>query len=367
MRAIHSPSRAPVAPPRPALPRKVKDILKTLGLSLLTVGVLAVFLMPLFYGAITSLKSESQIAFVNAPILYPALPRTYAYDGKAYDVYRVPVVSESGEVEMREWALVTKRREESYFVDPNNPGAGLIRWVGRWVRLDPVWTFGAHWENFDLAWERVDFPRLLRNTLMYATLSTIGAVSSATLVAYGFARFRFPRKNLLFYVVLSTIILPPAVTLIPTYYFFSRIGWLGSYKPLIVPAFFSNAYNILLLRQFFLTIPHELDEAAAIDGAGPFRILTSVILPNAKPALVTVMLNHFFFAWNDFFGPLIYLAGHPELDPLTVGLTHFNQLYSQETTMIQAGSLIMLVIPFIGFFLAQRFFIQGIVITGIEK
>ncbi len=243
----------------------------------------------------------------------------------------------------------------------------MIHWVGRWRKLDPAWAFNARWENFILAWQHVDFPRLLGNTLMYATLSTIGAVSSATLVAYGFARFRFPKKDLLFYLVLSTIILPPAVTLVPTYFFFHKIGWIGSYKPLIVPAFFSNAYNILLLRQFFLTIPRDLDEAAAMDGAGPFRILVSIILPNAKPALITVLLSHFFFAWNDFFSPLIYLAGHPELDPLTVGLTRFNQLYSQESTMIQAGSLIMLVIPFIMFFLAQRFFIQGIVVTGVEK
>ncbi len=358
---------ARVARPRLLLTRKGKNYLKTAGLSLLTVGILAIFLSPLLYGVVTSLKSESQIALINAPLLYPALAKTYTYKGEIYTVYKVPVKSESGIVEIHQWALVTKKNAESFFVDPDHPEAGLVRWVGKWRKLEPVWTFGAHWENFILAWKRINFPRLLGNTIMYAVLSTIGAVFSATLVAYGFARFRFPKRDLLFYLVLATIILPPAVTLVPTYYVFHQIGWLGSYKPLIVPAFFSNAYNILLLRQFFLTIPHELDEAAAIDGAGPFRTLISIILPNATPALITVMLSHFFFAWNDFFAPLIYLAGRPELDPLTVGLTHFNQLYRQETTMIQAGALIMIVIPFIVFFLAQRFFIQGIVITGVEK
>jgi multiple sugar transport system permease protein len=168
---------------------------------------------------------------------------------------------------------------------------------------------------------------------------------------------------------MATIILPGAVTLVPTYYFFNKIGWVGTWAPLIVPVFFSNAYNIFLLRQFFLGIPRDLDEAATIDGAGPIRIFWSVILPNAKPALTAVILFHFFFAWNDFFGPLIYLAGKPDLVPITVGLTGFNNLYTQKTNLIQAASLVSSIIPLIIFFFAQRLFLEGIQIggAGVEK
>lgn len=349
------------------LPKRVNDTLKVIGLTLLTLALLIIFLMPLVYGLTTSLKTDAQMAFVNAPLLWPALPRTYTYEGEVYDVYKVPVVSESGQAEIHEWALVEKKRGESYFVDPANPDAGPIRWEGEWRQLSPAWQSGAHPENFLQAWARIDYPKLLKNTVLYAVISTFGAVCSAAVVAYGFARFEFPRKNLLFYVVMATIILPPAVTLVPSYFFYHQIRWVGTYLPLIVPVYFANGYNILLLRQFFLTIPHELDEAATIDGAGPFRIFTSIILPNAKPAIMTVILFHFFYAWNDFFNPMIYLAGKPELEPITVGLTRFNSLFYQNESLIQAGSLIALVVPFVVFFLAQRFFMQGLVVTGVEK
>lgn len=323
--------------------------------------VVVSFLAPLGYGITMALKTDSQISATGAPIL-PASERTFTYEGESYDIYRVP--TESG---VQEWALVTKRREESWFVDPDNPEAGLIQWEGRWRTLERAWEPDPQWSNFQRAWETINYPRLLRNTLMYAVLSTFGAVFSAAIVAYGFARFPIPKKNVLFMVVIATIILPPAVTLIPTYAFFHRIGWVGTWLPLIVPAFFSNGYNVFLLRQFFLTIPKELDEAAIIDGASRWRIFTSIILPISKPALVAVGLFHFFYCWNDFFGPLIYLAGKPELQPITVGLTAFNHLYSQSRNMIQAASLIAVIVPLVVFFLAQRYFVQGVVITGVEK
>ena len=130
-------------------------------------------------------------------------------------------------------------------------------------------------------------------------------MASAVCVAYGFSRFRFPGRNGLFLLMLATIILPFQVTLIPQYAVFLQLGWVGTWLPLIVPHFFSNAYNVFLLRQYFLTIPRELDEAAMIDGAGSFRILRSVIIPQAKAAIVAVSLFHFFWAWNEFFLPLV--------------------------------------------------------------
>ena len=340
---------------------KLRKVLKVIWATSFAFLVAVTFITPLIYGITMALKTDRQITETGAPI-WPASPRTFTYEGEEYDVYQVP--TESG---MKEWALVTKRRESSWFVDPKNPEAGEIEWEGRWRTLERAWKADPQWSNFKHAWETINYPRLLRNTLFYAVTSTFGAVFSAAIVAYGFARFPIPNKKVLFMVVIATIILPPAVTLIPTYAFFHRIGWVGTWLPLIVPAFFSNGYNVFLLRQFFLTIPKELDEAATIDGAGPFRIFTSIILPNSKSALVAVGLFHFFYCWNDFFGPLIYLAGKPELQPITVGLTAFNHLYSQSRNLIQAASLIAVVIPVIVFLIAQRYFVQGVVITGVEK
>ena len=190
---------------------------------------------------------------------------------------------------------------------------------------------------------------------------------SSICVAYGFSRFRFPGRNGLFLVLLATIILPLQVTLIPTFAVFAALGWVGTWLPLIVPHFFANAYNVFLLRQYFLTIPRDLDEAAMIDGAGPLRILRSVIVPQAKAAIVAVSLFHFFFAWNDFFMPLIYLQGAPSLEPLSVGIARFNGSYSTEPTLIQAAALMAMVLPVLVFFIAQRAFMRGVVITGVEK
>lgn len=341
--------------------KQQKRILITGVLTLLTLLILSIYLMPLGYGMATSLKNKAQISDPTAPLL-PSEAASFDYEGKAYSVYNVP--TDDG---IEQWALVGKGREESFFIDPANPEAGEIRWEGRWRTLEAAYAFAPKWNNYEDAWQKSNFPRLLRNTLIYCILSTIGAVGSSAFVAYGFARFRIPFKNVLFIIVMATIILPPQVTLVPTYAFFTRIGWTGTWLPLIVPAYFANGYNIFLLRQYFLTIPREMDEAAMIDGAGPFRIFWSVILPQAVPALTAVTLFHFFFAWNDFFGPLIYLAGKPQLFPISVGLQTFSGLFNTEGNLIQATSMLALIPPIIIFFLAQRAFMQGIVITGVDK
>lgn len=346
---------------RKFLPRKVREALESISLTGLTWAVLLVFLIPMVYGVVTALKTNSQFSKVGAP-WWPASEQQFNYQGKNYDIYLVPI-----DDDIKELALVTKGRERSMFIDPENEEAGLIEWEGQWRQLKRVWVFDAQWNNFKEAWTKSKFPVLLRNTVMYAGITTVGAVLSASLVAYGFARFRIPKKNILFMLMLSTVILPSAVTLIPTYFVFLKLGWVGTWLPLIVPPFFSWGTNVFLLRQFFLSIPRELDEAAMIDGASPIRIFISIILPLSAPALTAVALFHFFWAWNDFFGPLIYLAGHPDKFPITVGLSTFNNLYSQSTNLIQATSLVSAVIPIIVFFFAQRIFMQGVVITGVEK
>jgi multiple sugar transport system permease protein len=349
-------------PRKPLMTKKARNFFNTSAITGLALGVLFLFMLPMVYGIVTSLKTDSQFSKIGAP-WWPATEGQYVYEGKSYEIYFVPM--ENGDV--RELALVVKGREQSSFVDPENPEAGLIEWQGAWRQLERTWSPDPQWGNFPEAWNTIKFPRLLGNTLMYAGITTFGAVMSAALVAFGFARFRIPGKNILFMLMLSTVILPGAVTLIPTYFVFLKLGWVGTWLPLIVPAFFSWGTNVFLLRQFFLGIPRELDEAAMLDGAGPLRIFFSIIIPQSVPALTAVGLFHFFFAWNDFFGPLIYLAGNPEKFPITVGLTAFNNLYSQSTNLIQAASLLSAVIPVIVFFLAQRVFMQGVVITGVEK
>jgi multiple sugar transport system permease protein len=349
-------------PRKPLMTKKARNFFNTSAITGLALAVLFLFMLPMVYGIVTSLKTDSQFSKIGAP-WWPATEGQYVYEGKSYEIYFVPM--ENGDV--RELALVVKGREQSSFVDPENPEAGLIEWQGAWRQLERTWSPDPQWGNFPEAWNTIKFPRLLGNTLMYAGITTFGAVMSAALVAFGFARFRIPGKNILFMLMLSTVILPGAVTLIPTYFVFLKLGWVGTWLPLIVPAFFSWGTNVFLLRQFFLGIPRELDEAAMLDGAGPLRIFFSIIIPQSVPALTAVGLFHFFFAWNDFFGPLIYLAGNPEKFPITVGLTAFNNLYSQSTNLIQAASLLSAVIPVIVFFLAQRVFMQGVVITGVEK
>ena len=331
------------------------------GFTLFASMVVSAFLMPLAYMTSTAFKSESQTSAVGAP-LYPASPDTFTYRGKAYPVFKVP--TEDG---IQAWALIEPHREDAVFIDPLNADAGPITWVGRWRTLEQNWTFDLNTGNFARAWEILDFPRMFFNTFAIAGLSTLGAVASGICVAYGFSRYRFPGRNGLFLLMLATIILPFQVTLIPTYAVFFAFGWVGTWLPLIIPHFFANAYNVFLLRQYFLTIPRDLDEAAMIDGAGPLRILWSVIIPQAIPAIVAVTLFHFFWAWNEYFLPLVYLQSAPDLQPLSVGLGRFNSLYSAEPTVVQAAALMAMALPVVVFFVAQRAFMRGVVFGGVEK
>lgn len=339
--------------------KRRRQLFAQFGVTLLAIALASLWLMPMAYGGVTSLKTKEQISDPTGPIL-PAAAQKYTYEGEEYDVYMVPL--EDGSV--RELALVNKGRQSSEFIDPSNPEAGLIAWEGVWRQLEVARTIEPAWDNYAEAWTSIDFARLLANTFFYAFVGMVGAVSSAAIVAYGFARFKFPGRNVLFIVLLSTIILPPQVTLVPTYAFWVRVGLVPSWWPLLLPQFFANAYNVFFLRQFFLTIPKEQEEAAQIDGATPFRTFLSVILPQSGPALLAISLFHFFFAWNDFFGPLIYLAGARDLVPITVGLTFFNGLYGSQPQLIQAAAVMTLVVPLLFFFAAQRYFIQGIVVTG---
>jgi multiple sugar transport system permease protein len=277
-------------------------------------------------------------------------------------LYEVPI-----EGEIRELALLETGRRGATFIDPANPEAEPIQMDIRVRALEKVWELDPHPENFTEAIDKIDYVKLFRNTLFVAIISGIGAMVSATLVAYGFTRFNIPYANILFIILLSTIVLPPQVTQIPTYIVYSKLGWIGTFLPLIVPHFFSNAYNVFLLRQYMMGIPLDMDEAARVDGANPFQILWYVIVPAARPALVAVFLFHFLFSWNDFQQPLIYLGGGSSNTVLAVGLASFTRLYSSQQNLMMAAGILTMLVPLAVFFFAQRIFMQGVVITGVDK
>lgn len=355
-------------PTIPALPgrrrprlRPTKNAGRSFLLTFIVVVILAAFLSPILRSVFVSLKTTEQVGALDAPP-WPAVHGEFTYQGKEYDVYDVPIDGAT-----KPLALVKKGRDSSQFVDPANEAAGLITWAGSWRSLSRSWTFQPEFGNYATVWNEIAYPRLLFNTVALALIGTLGTILSCTLVAYGFARFRFPGRGILFTLLIATIFLPYAVTIIPTYAFFQKLGWVGTWLPLLVPTFFANAYDVFLLRQYLLTIPREMDEAASIDGAGPFRILRSVIVPQAWPAIIAVAIFHVVYTWNDFLAPLIYLTTKPDLQPLAVGLAHFNTLHYRNQAFIQAGTLMTMVIPIVIFLVFQRFFTRGIVISGVEK
>jgi multiple sugar transport system permease protein len=359
--SVQAASRLPSFGDGSPISRSFRRYLARSSLTLVAILIMSAFLLPLVYMVATSLQSGSQRSTAGAP-WYPASPAAGTYQGESYDIYVVPING----VE-RNLMLVRKGRSESTFVDPADATQTPIVWQGAWRTLTQSWNFDPQWANISTVWSQLNFPRLLFNTGAIAVLSTIGAVLSSALVAYGFARFRFPGKNILFVILIATIILPFQVTLIPTYTVFTKLGWNGTWLPLIVPHFFANAFNVFLLRQYFLSIPRDLDEAAMIDGASPFRVLRSVILPLSVPAIVAVSLFHFFFSWNDFFLPLLYLSGVPDLQTLPIAIQQYNALYYTQPTLIQMSALMTMAVPVVVFFLAQRAFMRGVVITGVEK
>ncbi len=340
----------------------IRGVLATLGVTSLGLLMLGIFLLPLGYVLATSFKLDSQMTTIGAP-LWPAKQATYNYQGADYPLYNVP--TEDGGT--RRLAVVHPYRENSDVVDPAHPEQGVFNIQGRWRTWQAIYRFAPQWKNFTDAWEQVNFPRLFRNSLLLSTISTIGTLMACILVAYGFTRFQLPGKNLLFVILISTIVLPPQATIIPLYILFSKLHWTGTWLPLLVPAFFANAYDVFLLRQYFMSIPRELDEAAMLDGAGPFRTLISIIIPQAIPAITAVTIFHFFFVWNQYFEPLVYLLGNEKLYPVSVGIGQFVTTFSTYPGRSAATAVLAMALPAVMFFLAQRQFMQGIVITGVEK
>ena len=341
--------------------RRAREILASLGITGVGLLSLLVFLLPLAYILTTAFKLDTQTTTPGAP-LWPAEAAMYNYQGTDYPLYNVP--TDTG---TRKLALVKGYREDSDVVDPANPEQGVFNVKGRWRTWQADYQFSPTTQNFTDAWDQVNFPRLFMNSLILAVFGTIATLISCSLVAYGFARFRIPGKNLLFIVLISTIVLPPQATIIPLYILFSKLQWTGTWLPLLVPAFFANAYDVFLLRQYFMTVPKELDEAAMLDGANPLRILDSVIIPQAMPALTAVAIFHFFFVWNQYFEPLVYLLGKESLYPVSVGIGQFVTAFGNFPGRSAATAVLAMALPAFIFFVAQRQFMQGVVVTGVDK
>jgi multiple sugar transport system permease protein len=227
----------------------------------------------------------------------------------------------------------------------------------KWIP-DPI-----KWDNYILTFNSLPFGKWLVNTVVITASTIVGTLLSCTIVAYGFARFRARGRNVLFLVMLATMMLPSAVTMIPVFYLFKSLGWINTFYPLIVPAFFGNAFFIFLLRQFYMSIPTELEDAAKIDGLGTVGILWRIIVPLTLPALTTVAIFQFNGAWNDFMGPLLYLS-KPDLYTLALGINFFKSQNDVQWNYLMAASLVTMLPSLILFFVGQKYFIEGISLSG---
>jgi multiple sugar transport system permease protein len=241
------------------------------------------------------------------------------------------------------------------------PTTQVNKWPPIWIPHPLMWSNYSH----ALTIFPVSFAVFVGNSVWLSAAQTVGSVLSNMIVAYAFARLRFRGRDILFLIVLGTMMLPGQVTMIPLFILFSKLGWVNTYNPLIVPAFFGGAYFVFLLRQFYTTIPRELDDAARIDGCGILGVFFRIILPLSKPALGITAIFSFSWAWNDFLGPLIYLS-KMETFPLALALSYLRSTYRVLWSELMVCSFIAMVPPLILFFVAQRYYIQGIVITGVK-
>jgi multiple sugar transport system permease protein len=223
------------------------------------------------------------------------------------------------------------------------------------------------WENYIKVFYYPGFPfwRFLGNSIFYAGLTTIGTVLSCAAVGYGFARFRFPGRDLLFTLTLATLMIPAIVTFIPTFLLFKWFGLLGTYAPLILPRFFGDAFFIFMMRQFYMGLPNELADAARVDGAGDWRIFWQIMLPLVRPALIVMAVFTFLWTWHEFLGPLIYLSDK-DLYPLSLGLFAFRAQRTTEWALLMAGATLTTVPLVLIFFFSQRYFLEGIKMTGLK-
>ncbi len=229
-----------------------------------------------------------------------------------------------------------------------------------------IWPHPFRFQNYADVLANEPLLRWTWNTFLIAFISSVGVVISCAPPAYALSRMRFRGRNLVFLLVLSTMMLPIQVTIIPLYVLFSHLGWIGSLKPLIIPSFFGDAFSIFLLRQFFLTIPDALTDAARVDGASEIRLLLRIVMPLAKPALAAVFIFNFLYCWNDLFAPLLYLGANPDSYTVSLGLSEFRSSRHVDYELMMAACVLFTLPVTLLFFLAQRAFVEGVTVTGVK-
>ena len=335
----------------------------TYHLILLTGSV--VFIVPFVWLVTTSVKEEDQM-FKYPPVWIPTQQTKIQFDGKQCGLSTITVAGKTLKVaETQEFEDGTKRVK----VLPGQADAGKT-FVVPLSKLTKVRAFAPKWKNYS---DALDFlPKETHKGLLYVwntvyitMLSILGTILSSSLVAYSFARLKWPGRDQLFLVLLATMMLPGAVTMIPVFLIFRYLGWIDTLRPLWIPSFFGGAFSVFLLRQFFMTIPNDLEDAAKIDGCSYFGIYWRIMLPLIKPALAALTIMTFMGSWNNFMGPLIYINS-PEKMTLAYGLQLFQGAHSAEYGLLMAASTLVMLPVLMVFFFTQRYFIQGITLTGIK-
>jgi len=316
----------------------------------LLVAASLLFLAPFAWMVSTSLKHESRI--FSKPGQPPQwIPTTDRLDGQGRP-------------------LVTYHGQTAANLGRDETGAYTLDVDGQLVKaatddFESQQRIGLHWENYTEAFQIIDFPRNLRNTLFVCFAVVIGTVISCSLVAYSFSRIEWPGREFCFILVLATMMIPYQVMLIPLFVLYKNLGWTGTFKPLIVPAFLGTPFYIFLLRQFFMGIPQDLSAAARIDGCSEFGIYARIIMPLSKPALATTALFMFLFQWGDFLNPLVFLQDDRQYT-LALALQQFQSQHESLWGPLMAMSTVITLPIIVLFFLTQRTFIQGITLTGLK-
>jgi multiple sugar transport system permease protein len=328
------------------------------------------FLIPFLWMVLTAVKSSQDV--------FHTPPRWLPYDNVRVEVNgeQLPLYNVKTENGIKQLAAVKILEGVGTFVDPANPGQTVQYDIqqGATVIAAPIMHIHFSWKNFPDAMQRGSRPGVgasfwvyFKNSLIIAFFSIVGTLFSNTPVAYAFARIKFPGRNILFVIILATMMLPFQVTMIPIYLFFNNfLHWGDTFLPLIIPTFFANAYDVFLLRQFFRCIPEEMCDAARVDGASEWQIFNQIILPLSVPVLATVTVFTFLWAWNDFTGPLLFLTS-PSKFTMALGLQDFQSQRSMIWNQLMAASVVFTVPIVIAFFFAQKTFIQGIKLTGSKE
>ena len=350
--------------------RKVREFFQSLFSHAAINFIGLFFLIPFLWMLITAFKSSEDV--------FHTPPRWLPYDNVRVEVNgeQLPLYNVQTEAGVRQLAALKIVEGVGTFVDPADPSQVMEYEIqqGAVKIAEPIMHISFRWQNFSDAMARGSRPGVgasfwvyFKNSLIIAFFSIVGTLFSNTPVAYAFARLKFPGRDILFVLILSTMMLPFQVTMIPIYLFFNdTLHWGNTFLPLIIPTFFANAYDVFLLRQFFRTIPEEMCDAARVDGASEWQIFTRIVIPLSIPVLATVTVFTFLWAWNDFTGPLLFLTS-PKNFTMALGLQDFQSQRTMIWNQLMAAATVFTVPIVVAFFFAQKTFIQGIKLTGLKE